>query len=117
MSDYHILCASKNGNILNVIMHIPIPDAINLVGTNYRIILAQLQATFESAVSSIASEELASLQNGELVEVPYRFCTHPGESLVQKRDRLDVVYDSVVDRVQAEWQQRLSCYGFEREVT
>lgn len=117
MADYHILQASKNGNVLAVIMHIPIPDTTNLVGTSYHAILAQLQATLESAVPSISSEELNSLRAGELVEAPYRFCTHPAESLSQKRDRLDAVYGTIVGRVQAEWQQRLSCYGYEREVS
>lgn len=116
MSDYHILEGSRNGNVFNIVMHVAVPDAVNLVGTNYRTIVAQLHAAFESAVPGIAAAELISLQAGELVEVPHRFCTHPGETLVQKRDRLDVVHGIVTSRVQAEWAQRLSCYGFERDI-
>jgi len=50
MADYHIMQASKNGNVLAVIMHMPIPDATNLVGIGYRVVLAQLQADFEREV-------------------------------------------------------------------
>ncbi len=116
MASYHILTASKNGNVLTVVMHIAVPDANNLVGENYRTILALLHSDFESQVLNITPEELASIVAGELVEESIRFTTHPGETLVQKRDRLDTLYGLAVTRVQAEWQQRLSCYGFEREV-
>lgn len=116
MSDYHILGGSTNGNVFVVVMHIPVPDAMNLVGTNYQVIVGQIQAAFESVVPGISAEELTSLRAGELVEVSHRFCTHPGETLLQKRDRLDTVYGIAVSRIQAEWSQRLSCYGFERDV-
>lgn len=116
MSDYHILQGSKNGNVLNIIMHISIPDTVNLVEVSYRTIVALMQADFESALPGISSEELTSLQSGELVEVSHRFFTHPGETLLQKRDRLDTTYGIVAPRVRAEWAQRLSCYGFDRDV-
>jgi len=67
MSDYHILQQSARGDRIQVAFHIPIPDANNTVGVNWRTIIPQTEVT-ESAVPFIEAAEQTQLDNGELIE-------------------------------------------------
>jgi hypothetical protein len=115
MSNYHILNGSKNGNQFTVVFHVSIPNVNNEVGVNYRAAIVQA-GTVTSQVPFIDAGEQSQIDAGELVEESYRFTTHSGETLAQKRDRLDAIYPVAVTRVQDEWAKRFSYWGYGRDV-
>lgn len=122
MSDYHILLGNRDGNSFSIVMHFPIPNAVNDVGVNYRTAAVEYQRDLEtgempkSRVPFIMSAEQIQLDGGELVEVSVTFATHPGENLAQKRTRLDDLYSSMRSGNQAEWANRLSYWGYNRDI-
>ena len=117
MSDYHILEGSVDGNSFTVVMHIPVPDMDNEVGVNYRTVVVQAGLSPEvSAVPFITAAEQIQLDDGELYEHTRRFWTHPGESLLAKRERLDVLYTAMRTKIQAHFQHRLAYWGMSRDV-
>jgi len=98
-------------------MHFPVPDLVNAVGVGCRTALVQ-RGTATSQVSSIDPAEQALIDAGELVEhaLPRGFDTRPGEGLVEKRDRLDVLYVSEKARVRAALATELEYWGYSRDV-
>jgi len=118
MSDYHILDGQPNGNRYRVVMHFSVPDVNNEVGVNYRTALLQrLGGSQPSQVPFIEVAEQTQLDAGELLEyiVP-DFTTHPGETLLQKQDRLDSLYSTRQTQIQENLQARLEYWGFSRDV-
>ncbi len=75
--DYHVMAGTKSGNIVTytVAFHIPVPDAENAVGVNYRTIIATYMNT-ESAVPDISEAEQEKLDTGELYEDVISLQTH-----------------------------------------
>lgn len=117
MSDYHILAVSDDGNSMHVVAHIPVPDVTNDVGVNYRTALIQMLGGEQaSSVPFIEESEQAALNAGELYEHSAIFHTWPGETTLQKRDRLDTLYGEAVTRIQAALAYRLSYWGYSRDV-
>ena len=118
MSDYHILTVSDDGNSMRVAAHISVPDVNNDVGVNYRTALVQMLGGEQvSAVPFIEATEQDALNAGELYEYSASFHTWPGETTIQKRDRLDVLYGETVTRIQAVLAYRLSYWGYSRDVS
>ena len=117
MSDYHILRGSIDGNSFAVVMHILVPDVDNEVGVNYRTVVVQAGLNPEvSTVPFVVAAEQAQLNDGELYEHMCRFWTHPGESLLAKRERLDALYITARTKIQAHFQHRLAYWGMSRDV-
>ena len=117
MSDYHILTVSGDGNQFSVVAHFPVPNANNDVGVNYRTALIQsLGGSQPSAVPFIDPTEQTQLDAGELYEHSATFHTWPGESLLDKRDRLDALYTQKLAEVQQRLAYQLSYWGYSRDV-
>ena len=117
MSNYHILTVSGDGNQFSVVAHFPVPDTDNDVGVNYRTALIEsLGGSQPSSVPFIEVAEQAALDAGELYEASARFNTHPGESLLDKRDRLDALYTEKAAEVQQRLAYQLSYWGYSRDV-
>lgn len=117
MSNYHILSADKFGNRFTVVMHFPVADTTNEVGYSYRTAIVEWQggAPIESVLPNPGTEQ-AQLDAGELYEYVYPFNSNPGETLTEKRDRLDAMFNSNLVKVQAEIQKVLGYWGYERNV-
>lgn len=118
MSDYHILTGDSYANAYSVVMHFPVPDTTNEVGTSYRVALVESRGlgSFESAVPWIDAGELTQLQAGELIEYVWSFHSRPGETTGQKRDRIDTAWENVRQAVLAALQNSLSYWGYDRDV-
>jgi len=117
MSDYHILTASDDGNTLRVVAHFPVPDTDNDIGVNYRTALVQmLGGSQPSVVPFIAQAEQDALDAGELYEYSTQFYTNPGETTLEKRARLDALWEEKRIRVQASLAYRLSYWGYSRDI-
>ena len=117
MSDYHILTTSGDGNTMQVVAHFPVPDAPNDVGVNYRMALIQsLGGEQLSGVPFIDAGEQAQLNAGELYEYSATFHTYPGETTLQKRDRLDALWAETQTRVLQQLSYRLSYWGYSRDI-
>jgi len=117
MSDYHILTASDDGNTLRIVAHFPVPDTNNDIGVNYRTALIQmLGGSQTSAVPFIEQIEQDALDAGELYEYSATFNTWPGETKLQKQDRLDALYVTKQADVLAALSFRLSYWGHSRDV-
>lgn len=119
MSDYHILAADSEGNGFTIVCHVPVPDVNNEVAVSYRTALVQWRGgadAIDSQVPFITQPELDQLKAGELYEATDYFYSHPGESLVQKRNRIDVIFNQTVTDIQARLQNNLSFWGYSRNV-
>lgn len=120
MADYYILQGNRDGNSIIVAFHVPIPDVDNKVGVSYRVAIIETLADDAGVIASqvpfVTEAEQLRLNTAEVVETTWAFHTHPGETLVQKRDRIDAAYTAAVPRVQAEWQHLLAYYGYSRNV-
>ena len=119
MSDYHILQADRYGNAYSVVFHVPVPDQDNEVTYSYRTAIVEWQGGavgISSQVPFISGAELTQLQAGELYEVARIFNSNPNESLAQKRDKLDVMFVDIVTATQADFQDKLGYWGYDRDV-
>ena len=117
MSNYHILTMSDDGNSMHVVAHFAVPNTANDIGVNYRTALIQsLGGEQTSSVPFIAVAEQTALDAGELLERSYTFNTYPAETTLQKRDRLDALWETQRARVLAELAYRLSYWGYSRDV-
>lgn len=113
MSNYHILEGRPDGNQFRVVFHLPVPDDTNAVGFNYRsAVAAQIGPLWVSAVPHITTAEGDQVRAGELYELIWRYNTHPGIPLLDKRDELDAKFLAFSDP--AHLQARLEFYGFDR---
>ena len=117
MADYHLLSADKYGNKFRVVMHFPVADTNNEAGTNYRTAIVEWQggAPIQSRLANPGTEQ-AQLDAGELYEQEYPFNSNPNETLVQKRDRLDVIYAANKADEQAKLLKVLGYWGYSRTV-
>lgn len=119
MADYHILSADQFGNSFRVVFHIPVPDQNNEVAYSYRTAIVEWQGGAEnisSLVPFIAGAELTQMQSGEVYEVSRGFNSNPNETLTQKRDKLDLMFAAVKTEAQADFQDRLGYWGYDRDV-
>ncbi|KKN63607.1 hypothetical protein LCGC14_0500560 [marine sediment metagenome] len=116
MADYHILGVNRYGTAAQVVMHFAVPDANNDAGVNYRVALVEMLGGTASAVPGLDAGEQTQLDTGEFCEHSLTFHTHSGESLVQKRARLDARWTVLGASVIAELAIRLSVWGYERIV-
>lgn len=122
MANYHILTGSRDGNSFRIVMHVAVPNAANEVGVNYRTAIVEYLTNPDtgmmpkSGVPFIVSAEQIQLDSGELVEIGMNFHTHPGETLPEKQARLDSLYTAKTSTTQAEWEKRLSYWGYSRDV-
>jgi len=93
MADYHILSADEYGNRFRVVMHFPVADQVNDASYSYRTAIVEWQggAPVQSILPNPGTEQ-AQMDAGELYEQSYEFSSHPGETLAQKRAKLDALY-------------------------
>jgi hypothetical protein len=119
MANYHILSGKADGNQMQVVFHLPVPDVTNAVGVNYRnALIMHLGGAQESIVpvTLLGAGEQAALDIGTLYELVWAFNTHPGMTLADKRDALDAQYNQFVSIIVAQLQARLEFYGYSRDV-
>ena len=120
MSNYHILSGRPDGNQLQVVFHIPIPDVVNAVGTGYReaLVMSRGGDSTKSSVptSLLGIDEQAMLDAGELYEHTWQFDTQPGMSLLNKRDLLDTMFIQFSSMIVTQIRARLEYYGYSRDV-
>ena len=117
MANYHILQADRYGNSYTVVMHFPVPDAENEVGTNYRTAIVEYQggAPIKSVLPNPGTEQ-AQLDAGELYEQVYTFNSNPTETLLEKRGRLDEMFNDNRADVQGDLAKILGYWGYSRDV-
>lgn len=119
MSDYHILDGRADGNNYWVIFHIPVPDEFTEAGINLRTALSE---TFGgSMISAVPTNRLGAgeqdaLDNGSLYEHPWGYDTHPGLTIIQKRNELDVKFNQFLVSIPNVLRKRLAYWGYGRDV-
>ena len=119
MSNYHILASDTYGNRYQVVFHIPVPDSTNQIDVNYRSAMVEWQggaSGIASQVPLISGAELTQLQAGELYEVSRPFNSNPGETLIQKQNKIDAMFNEIKAEVQNDFQDILSYWGYSRDV-
>ncbi len=119
MSDYHVLSQSKDGNRLNVILHIPVPVMDNDAGVSYQDAIVDMQGgvPIASQLTDISFEEQGELDTGMLYEVGGGLQTFPAEDIADKIVRLDALWTATRTRVYAELAFRLQYWGFSRDIS
>lgn len=119
MADYHILDNRPDGNELRVVFHLPVPDADNDGGLNYRTALVQYLGDEQTSILSatlLGAGEQDLLNTGALYEHVWRQATNPNLTLTQKRDALDAQYTQFASAVITQLQARLQFWGYSRDV-
>ena len=119
MSNCHILQADKYGNSYTVVFHVPVPDQQNEASYSYRTAIVGWQggaSAISSGVPFISGDELTQMQAGELYEVSRTFNSNPTDTLIQKRDKLDIMFSDVTSEVQADFQDVLGYWGYSRDI-
>lgn len=117
MSNYHILNVSNDGNLVNVVMHFPVPDTNNAVGLNHRTVVQQVFGVQTSSVPFISGAEQTQLTAGELIEHSVQFYTRPGEDTAGKVAGIESLFVDEQARVLAELAYQLSYFGYSADVT
>ncbi len=119
MGDYHILSASEDGNVISVAVHTVVPEEANAIGVSLRTALAQ-SGVGVSAVPFLPQAEAdtlaLALAAGQMIESQITLYTHPGETLIQKRARLDVLVRAEQTRALTVLRQRLWAWGYSRVI-
>lgn len=124
MADYHVLTGSADGNAFTVVFHVPIPGAgTNRAGVPWRTALVNSGLGGKTALpdgdgtgGTVSAAEKAQVAAGAVYEVAEQIATHPGETALQLRDRIDARHAALAASVQAELQGRLTYYGFTRTI-
>ena len=120
MADYHILASDTYGNRYQVVFHIPVPDLTNHIDVSYRSAMIEWRggaSEIASQVPFISGAELTRMQAGELYEVSRSFNSNPGETLIQKQNKLDVMFNEIKAEVQSDFQDILGYWGYSRDVS
>ena len=117
--NYHILNSKELDQSVMVAFHIPIPNANNAVGTNYRTALAQFRPFTTSQVPWLTGTEVTQLQCGELCEVVREVEYKVINTDQQKQTAIDAKYtelssgeSSILKKLQAQ----LKYWGKNRDV-
>ena len=118
MSDYHVLSQSKDGNRLNVILHIPVPVMDNDASVSYQDAIVGLQggAPIASQLTNISLEEQGELDTGRLYEAAVALNTYPAETINDKIANLDALWGATRTRVYTELGFQLQYWGFSRDI-
>lgn len=121
MSDYHVMNQSIDQKTVQVAFHIPVPDAVNEAGVNYRLALVQQLtldgAVIESAYPNTQGAEITLMEAGELLEVvrSVRF-SRLGLTPAEKAVELDAEYATVQASLLSDKQTELEWWGADRDV-
>lgn len=116
MSNYHITTGLDDGNSFTVVFHIPVPGENNAAGINLRAAISTEQGTVTSQVKNLDAGEQTQLNDGEIFEYVEVFHTNPGETLAQKRNKIDTRYSNLIAPVQNRLRERFAYWGFSRNV-
>lgn len=124
MADYHVLAGSPDGNSFLVVHHVPVPGAgNNRAGVPWRTALVNSGLGGKTVLpdgdgtgGTVGAAEKAQILAGAVYEVAEQVSTHPGETALQLRDRIDARHAALVAAVQADLQGRLTYYGFVRDI-
>ena len=124
MADYHVLTGSPDGNSYQVCFHLPVPGAgNNRAGVQWRTALINSALGGQTVLldgdgtgGTISAAEKAEIESGAVFEVSEAFDTHPGETALQLRDRIDARHAALATAVSAQLQGRLSYFGFTRDI-
>lgn len=114
MANVHVL-TQQNGRI-RMVFHVPIPNASNSRGVNYRtaIVNAGLNTpsilpSGDGAAGTIGAAEVASLASGALVEVVSEIKRAPTSGA-----EIDALFSKISAETQAGLQETLGNFGFTR---
>ena len=122
MSNYHVLEVNDKKDAASVVFHIPVPDEVNSVGINLRVILKQYLADREivpvmSWLQTDNPTEYAQIENGEVYEHSLQVRYNANETDLYKRDQIDAKYTSLVSIIPNIIRERFKFWGLNRDVT
>jgi len=123
MSDYHILEVGTNGEMANVVFHIPVPEETSFSGVSLSTALKdQLEAALESGATitssypNITPLELSQLQWGTIREASLSIRFNVNWTKAQKRNHIDDMYSHIVTTTQNNLRATLDFWGYSRDV-
>lgn len=124
MASYHVLAGDDAGNCFSVAHHIDIPGGgNNRAGVQWRAALiasgiggTTVLADGDGSGGTISAAEKAAVQSGAVLEVVEQFDTHPGETALQLRARLDARHADLAARTLAALQAKLTYFGYVRDL-
>lgn len=120
MSNYHILKTATNMKTVNAVFHVPIPNANNEVGMNWRTAVIESQGgadNITSVLGNISSDELTALKNGSIYE--HVVSVKLGSLNLTNAERLAKVEDTYISTkasIIAEKQITLNFYGYAGDI-
>jgi hypothetical protein len=124
MSDMHVLTGDGN-QAWTVVMHIPVPDTNNTVGTNWRTALVNSGMGGSTGLpdgdgtnGTISAAEKTQVEAGELYEYSQTMeIDGPGSNAASRIAVLRASYTAKKSTVLAALQRRLKFYGYTLEET
>lgn len=121
--DYHVLTGQDDGNAYVVVYHLPFPTGNNRAGVAYRTALINSGLggmtrlpDGDGTGGTISASEKSQIAAGELLEFSESFNTHPGETALQLRARVDARWTALANQLPGLAQARLEYFGFVRDV-
>ena len=122
MASYHVLAGDEAGNRFSVAYHFDIPGSgNNRAGVQWRAALiasgiggSTILADGDGSGGTISAAEKAAVQSGAVLEMVEQFDTHPGETALQLRARLDARHAALATATLAKLQARLTYFGYVR---
>lgn len=121
MSNYHVLAGREDGNAYRVAFHIPIPNANNRAGVNYRTALTASGLGGSSIMSTgtgpgqVATGEMNQITSGAIYEHVEEIETNPNETAVAYKARLDSLFTEYADtggQLLAKIRGRIEYFGY-----
>jgi hypothetical protein len=124
MSDYHVLQVNEKDDSITVVFHIPVPDANNAGGYNWRLALKEsleVNATdgiITSRVPNIGAE-LTDIQSGATMEVVVQITGFNADTLTDqdKLTEVETQYPVISAKELADGQAKLKYWGKQGNVT
>lgn len=116
MADYHLLRSSDNGNSVEVVVHVPVPDENNVLGTPLKTCVVedpQEPKVTQLPVGHLSTGEDASLADGSLVEYQFTFTMNADRSQADRKTALENRVGAVLTAGLGVLRKRYSVWGFE----
>lgn len=118
MSDYHVLTSNLSDTEITLAFHIPIPDAANSAGVNYREALIESGMNPGAPVSRVPwlTTEQDSINAGALYEHVEMVKVDAALSKLQKRQAIDARYLALALKLPAKIEAALDWWGTNRDI-
>lgn len=124
MSSVHVLSSASTNATL--VYHFPVPNTNNSAGVNWRLVVSRSRSTVAAGVTTppksilpsgdgtggtISNAEATQIANGEIAEVVMTEKSRPSTNA-----QLDEMYNKRLAQFQAEMLDKLSYFGYTRNV-